>query len=375
MKIKHNYYPAGSVIFPHSDFDALYVDIETTGLSRDRTILYIIGCGFYEDQRLHIIQWFNDDGVSEMQLLIEFHNLLTQKSWTIITFNGDNFDLPYLKRHFELQELSCQLDNYPSIDLYRILRPYQKLFDMEHGRQKDWERFMGIHREDTFTGGELIHIYKEYLTHKDDSRLHLLLRHNREDLWQLSRLSSLLSFKKMQDGQFCFHEVSLDSRIFSSGEASLKFSCTLKTCIPRDFMVDGACGALFVRGSSLELYIPVITGAMKHFFPDYGSYYYLPQEDRAVHKSIGQYVEKAYREKCTARNCYIKKEGVFLPAAENGSVKQLTSYSPDYNSRKVYIDFDELFAKGSHILDGYLREYLNALLFTHTKGRTVTITK
>ena len=35
-----------------------FIDIETTGLKRDATILYLIGCGWHENDDYHIIQWF-----------------------------------------------------------------------------------------------------------------------------------------------------------------------------------------------------------------------------------------------------------------------------------------------------------------------------
>ena len=40
---------------------------------------------------------------------------------------------------------------------------------------------------------------------------------------------------------------------------------------------------------------------------------YLPKGDMAVHKSVGCFVEPAYRQKATAANCYIKKDARFLP--------------------------------------------------------------
>lgn len=43
-------------------------------------------------------------------------------------------------------------------------------------------------------------------------------------------------------------------------------------------------------------------------------YYYLPKEDRAIHRSIACYVDKAYRQKATAATCYIRQEGIFLPS-------------------------------------------------------------
>ena len=63
----------------------------------------------------------------------------------------------------------------------------------------------------------------------------------------------------------------------------------------------------------LCLSIELLEGTLKHFYPNYKDYYYLIYEDTAVHKSIGEYVDKTARTKATAKNCYTKKHGLFLP--------------------------------------------------------------
>ena len=53
---------------------------------------------------------------------------------------------------------------------------------MTHGKQKDWEHFLELYREDIYDGGQLIAVYKEYLMNKEEALLHNLLLHNEEDL-------------------------------------------------------------------------------------------------------------------------------------------------------------------------------------------------
>ena len=54
-------------------------------------------------------------------------------------------------------------------------------------------------------------------------------------------------------------------------------------------------------------------GTLKYFYSNYKDYYYLPEEDQAVHKSVGAYVDKAHRRQARAFDCYQKKDGIFLP--------------------------------------------------------------
>jgi hypothetical protein len=343
----------------------LYVDIETTGFSRQKTILYMIGCGFMEDDRLHVTQWFNDDGISEPAILEAFSKELKKVDRTLVTFNGDQFDLPYLKCHYEMNQLPSPLDNCPSLDLYRLLRPYQKLYSMKHGRQKDWEQLMGITREDTKNGGELIQVYKDYLLQKDqkgaDKMLDMLYLHNYEDICHLYLLSSLTALDSMTKGKFQFEDANFTKKTDS---AILEFTCRLEAPLPTELSVSTPKGSVYAYKTQLKLSVPIFADVMKHYYKDYNNYYYLPEEDRAVHKSIGRYVEKEYRKKCTPDKCYIKKEGVFLPfySQKQEPELHLSLYRPDYNSTINYIEFDELLEKGIDDLTNYLTTTLCCLL-------------
>ena len=63
----------------HNIQQSLFFDIETTGFSRDNTILYLIGCGYFAEEGFQFIQWFNDDGTSEEEILLAFQNILSKK--------------------------------------------------------------------------------------------------------------------------------------------------------------------------------------------------------------------------------------------------------------------------------------------------------
>ena len=52
---------------------------------------------------------------------------------------------------------------------------------------------------------------------------------------------------------------------------------------------------------------------LKYFYPNYKDYYYLIYEDQAIHKSVGEFVDKGARVKATKETCYTKKSGSFLP--------------------------------------------------------------
>ena len=218
---------------PEKTESFLFFDIETTGFSRDNTILYLIGCGYFAEEGFQFIQWFNDDGTSEEEILLAFQNILSKKDWQLVTFNGNSFDIPYLKRHYDLNELTCDIEKYPSLDFYQFLKPFQNLFQMTHGKQKDWEQFLGLNREDKYDGGQLIAVYKDYLMSKDEDLLHNLLLHNEDDLLGMKYLLPLFSYRQIFLEDITLQRIAPANKVFERGNGSIAISCRLPLPLPQ----------------------------------------------------------------------------------------------------------------------------------------------
>ena len=359
--------------FPHKPENAsgkyeknLYFDIETTGFKRESTILYLIGCGYYEDDTFRILQWFNDDGTSEKEILCSFLSLLDKKNWTLVSFNGEGFDLPYLSCRLSMHQLDFSFSKYVSIDFYRILHPFREIFHMEEGKQRAWEDFLGISREDRFQGGQLIRIYKEYLLKREKKAEQFLLLHNMEDVRGMESLLPLMAYRELVTGPVIFENVAFDM-------GNAVFSCVLPISLPKPFSLSSSVGSFQAENHCVHVALPVFHAILKHFYPDHENYFYLPDEDRAIHKSIGCFVEKAHRKKATAKNCYIKKEGVYLPLSssqkyggfvvDSENLRQnLTIYKKEHRERAEYILIDDLFEKGNDTVEEYIQCGINGIL-------------
>ena len=114
---------------------------------------------------------------------------------------------------------------------------------------------------------------------------------------------------------------------------------------------------------------------LKHFYKDYHNYYYLPKEDRAIHKSVGCYVERQYRRTAKASTCYVKKEGIFLPLPkvqkhfgiqiENYPYeKAFPVYKKEYKELRRFAEFDDIFSEKNVGIAAYLRDVIKELLIT-----------
>lgn len=364
---------------PEKTESFLFFDIETTGFSRDNTILYLIGCGYFAEEGFQFIQWFNDDGTSEEEILLAFQNILVKKDWQLVTFNGNSFDIPYLKRHYDLNELTCDIEKYPSLDFYQFLKPFQNLFQMTHGKQKDWEHFLELYREDIYDGGQLIAVYKEYLMNKEEALLHNLLLHNEEDLLGMKYLLPLFSYRMLLSKDLSLIKVSPGESLFEKGTGSIAISCKLPLALPKPLNFSTSIGSISTEkndSSILIISLPYIEETLKHFFKDYRNYYYLPEEDRAIHKSVGCYVERKYRRAAKASTCYIKKEGIFLPIPKTQKhygiqierypyQDSFPLYKREFKSPRSFAEFDNLFSDKNESLAIYLRDVIKELFIIH----------
>lgn len=294
--------------------ELLFFDIETTGFSGDHSQLYLIGCTYWKEGRWHLIQWFADTSASEAALLHAFFQFL-ENFRILIHFNGDGFDIPYLMKRCRHYRLPYSFDQVESIDIYKKIRPYRKLLGLESMKQKAVERFLGVARQDQFSGGQLIEVYKEYLVTHEAALYDLLILHNEDDLKGMPLILPILNYPDFLEHSFrlAAQRILEETDLFGKRHHILELSCDSDYAIPVSFEASAPPVACTAKDCRLTLSIDLYDGSLKHFYPNYKDYYYLIYEDTAVHKSIGEYVDKTARTKATAKTCYTRQEGCFVP--------------------------------------------------------------
>lgn len=334
----------------------LFFDIETTGLSWRRSHLYLLGAVFFDGSKWTHRQWFCQRPGEEKDVLLAFSQLLNEKE-TLIHFNGNTFDVPYLMHKYTFFQLEQSWEHLTQVDLYKKLLPYKAMMGLSHMRQKDLEVFIGLHREDPFTGAELINCYREYLRSADERLLKMLLLHNQEDVEGMIQLLPLLSVAAFFSGNYAGEtNASLCS---DHHEALLCLEIQLDEPMPCRFTLKNPWYRLeMISGNCCKLFVPVFDGMLKYFFADYKNYYYLPLEDEAIHKSVGAYVDKDHREKAKACNCYKKTTGRFLP--QFASVFSPEFHS-DYKEHHSYFQLTDDFLTDREALNRYSAHLLSQL--------------
>ena len=155
----------------------IYFDIETTGFSRKYCIVYLIGCMYYSGDELCYTQWLAENFNDEANVLMAFNKFIKDFD-TVIHFNGNSFDIPFVTERGKKYNLEFDFDNYQSIDIYKPVSKLNHILKMENNKQKSFEKLLGINRSDPFSGGDLIEVFKHYVESKDERLLFPLLLHN-----------------------------------------------------------------------------------------------------------------------------------------------------------------------------------------------------
>ena len=327
--------------------ETVYFDIETTGFSADVTALYLIGCIYYDDGTLKLIQWFAEDKNSEKEALTAFSDFLQDKKY-LICYNGTTFDLPYLKKKYEKHILEFNTDKFEIIDFYRVFSSYKNFLGIKNLKQKEVESYLGIFREDRFSGGELIEWYARYLKlrfsdlpEKEEIYKTLIL-HNSDDLVGMAKLTDLYNFlqaigKLINSGEPIDIKYEIKDKINTivlSTFVDFDFIKTTKFS-KDDFYLEIICEN---ARNKVILALDIFDTELKLFYKDYKNYYYLPKEDTVIHKSLAAFVDKENKTKATAANCYTKHSGSFVKIPEELALPMLRA---DYSDKMLYTLLDD----------------------------------
>lgn len=331
----------------------VFFDIETTGLNWRKSHIYLIGAAVFRPETglFEITQWFADHPAGESELLDSFVEFL-RPCRRLVHYNGDTFDLPYLCRKYRFYH-GQDFPAFPeTLDLYRCLRPLRTLFGLSSMKQKELETFSGFRREDPFTGGELIGVYQDFLAQGKRTLLDALYLHNKEDLIGLVHTLSIYGFFSLFTGSFQFTDIRV-----SDGTLTLTLAPDAGGLCPLRQEHDH--GKLCSDQTHLTITVPGQQRELKFFFDNYRDYYYLPQEDNAVHKSVGIYVDAQYREKAKASNCYQRHTGRFFwqPSEIFSPV-----FREQFRSRDCYFEWNDTSAADSEKMHRYAKELFCSFL-------------
>lgn len=334
----------------------VFIDIETTGFSPKTSNIYLIGCLSLEDNVWTATQFFAENYSDEKDLIEEFFSFAENYDY-LIHFNGNNFDLPFIEDKCKEHGLVYSFEKFDGVDLYKRVSPYKKFLNLENCKQKTIEKFLKINREDIYSGGDLVGVFHSYVKTLDEEEKKLLLLHNFEDLKGMFETLPILAICDLFNSKLRVTKVS--ANYYNDAEGTEHSELFMYIDLPVSFKVpfSSMFEQCYFAASKTEamLRVPIYNGELKYFYANYKDYYYLPDEDVALHKSVASFVDKNHRIPAKAANCYTKKEGCYLPQWD---ALATPFFKKDYNSKRLFFELTnerrtdrELFSEyASHIL-------------------------
>lgn len=290
---------------------SFFLALDTTGFQADVSAISTIGIAIpKDDHTISICQWFNETGMEQRDILLAFFDRIRECT-CVITYYGNRFALPFLDKKSDEYGLTNPLTNINSEDYYNILHPLRSFLRLSSCRQSAIESYFHCTRTCTLTGKKIVKQYQNYVKHPDEHTKDKLLFHNQESLQILLSLTSVFTYRDLQNGNI--HSC----QIKQIDDNEISFSFMLPSVIPKTMDDTKNHIQLKIMGNQGQLILPIDANhCVRHYYPNAKDYYYLPVEDRAIHKSLASFVSKEYKQKATADTCY-EKLSVYHSAFQN----------------------------------------------------------
>ena len=290
---------------PKFSKDLLFLDIETTGLSKTKHSIYCIGMLSYQESQAQITQILCFSPDDEKQLLQEFLTYIMPYN-TLFTYGGSHFDLSFIKERLDFHGLdsTCFFEK-KLIDFKKI--PFiLGLLNNTLGSRSGMESALGYTRSLTSSGKDLVKAYSLWQATGQTPYRDILTLHNQEEL------QSLLYFYDLYKiGEYLLPEkqhtyVNLGTTIYLQFTNASPFITHFKFA-KDDFILSWEKHSLVVK---LEIHCPIRN--LKRYLTPATDYFFIPEQNQVLHKSIAQFIPSTLRKKVTKKDCYICKHDHFI---------------------------------------------------------------
>lgn len=318
------------------DKETCLLDIETTGFSRELNHIYMIGLARLVDENVIVTLLFAENRTEEKELLLELLEY-SKDIKRFISFNGLLFDFPFIKSRMNYYDISYEFKKYEHLDIYKECKCLKQLLSLTNIKQKSFEAFLGLEREDIYSGGELISQYKSYEACNDADCYHNLITHNLEDVKGMVDLLTILRYlnigEHLEDSTI--NDINVDE--LHEIKASLSFNYE----IPRRFVIKSEFYYCIVDKNIIKIILSPIDTELKYYLKDYKNYMYLLNEDIIIPKQLLNAQNKKDAVPAKKDNCYIKTQGLFLPIYDDKFFDDEKTFKEGIKSKEEFIDIKD----------------------------------
>lgn len=217
-------------------------------------------------------EWIAERESDEYDILSELAQVLMRSS-CIMTFNGNSFDLPHLRKKYQAYRAQDPTKGKKTLDLMRALMPYRFMFELQSYHLADYlSLFHGKYDIRNDAEGALV-------------------------------VSSLLELANL----FTLRDTPCEAGMLEQeGEPKKIFWTKWKTPddMPIAIEISDEVFHLSSCGSHVRLEITCDGSVLRRYYPDYENYDFLLTEGYAAHRSLTAYVAADRKEKAVRTNCF-----------------------------------------------------------------------
>jgi uncharacterized protein len=165
----------------------LCLDTETTGLgSAAGTVAFLIGIGWWQGDRLRLVQVFLPD-LSEEGALLDALSAEIPPGAHLVTYNGRSFDWPLLETRYRMgRRVPPALDGH--LDLLLLVRRLFRHRLPDARLQTVEKHLLRRHRAPDIPSWEIPAAYHSFLRGGTAAPIRVIARHNAEDVVTLGRI-------------------------------------------------------------------------------------------------------------------------------------------------------------------------------------------
>jgi hypothetical protein len=184
---------------PGSLQEPLFLDTETTGLSGGTGVLpFLVGLARYEDERIHLAQYFLTDMDQEPALLWAVGQWV-QRAGCLVTYNGRTFDWPLIQTRLIMRRVRPAWEIAVHLDLLHLARRIYKPRLPDCALQTIEQDVLELHRKEDIPGWMIPGRYFAWLRGASAELVEPIFAHNRQDVLSMARLVDRFD-RILQDG-------------------------------------------------------------------------------------------------------------------------------------------------------------------------------
>lgn len=235
----------------------------------------------------------------EYDILLALPELLADTD-EIITFNGNAFDIPFLRRKLNAYDLPDAFADMKTRDLMLDYRVVAQVLALPSKKLADFAEYIASHPGNR--------TFKNASVFQDDTRQTERRSRNLpekaqetilppDDAQRTLEILGFDAFCELLHGVFTFRTASLSGGLFV-------MELTTPHPAPCRISLHDAPFHLVFEENKVLLSSRMENGCIRFYHSDVKNYYYLPAEGFAVHKSVGTFVDPSHRQKAVRENCF-----------------------------------------------------------------------